>query len=143
MSNDSTGTVHDLPQIRWQTGRAQQFHRCQRDQRGLVIRLEHDRIASDERGQAVGDRHGHRIVPRSDDTDDPFRHVIAVDSSQQRKEALAALRAQIATRSATVVARRQRNVQHLLGRTQSCLADGLQKVDEMVTPIQKMIMKVQ
>jgi hypothetical protein len=34
-------------------------------------------------------------------------------------------------------------VQYLFGGTQSRLADGLEEIDEVIAPIQKMIMKVQ
>ena len=108
-----------------------------------MIGLEHDRIASHESRQPVGDRHGQWIVPGSDDTDETLRHVVPIDTGQQRQDALAPFGAQIATCRPTVVTRGEGNVQHLLGGTQPVLADGLQQVNEVIAPIQKMIMKIE
>ena len=108
-----------------------------------MIRLEHDRVTGDESRQAVGDRHGQWIVPRPDDTDDTLWYVMPIDSGQQRYEAFATLRAQVATCRASVIARGECNVQYLLGGTQPRLPGRLQQVDEVVPLVQNMIMKIE
>ena len=94
--DDVARAVHHRPQVGGQADRAQQLHRGQRDQRRLVIGLEQHRVAGDQGRQAVGDRHGERVVPGRDHPDQALRHVVPVDPGEQREQPGAALVVQVA-----------------------------------------------
>ena len=60
----------DLDQACGQAGLVEQLDAERHVERGLVVRLEHDAVAGDQRGHRVGEAGGEREVPRRDQPDD-------------------------------------------------------------------------
>jgi hypothetical protein len=66
-----------------------------------------------------------------------------VDSGQQRQDPFTPLRVQIAACGPPVVTRSEGKMEDLVCGTQPVLADRLQQINEVVAPIQEMIMKIE
>ncbi len=132
-ADDRAGAADDLPDVGGEAGLAHQLDAGQRDQRALAVGLVHDRVASGDGRDAVGDRHGQRVVPRADQPDDALGLRGDRDAGEQRQRAVAALGLELLVEPTGVEASRQGDVRDLVEGVRAALARlDLDQVEQLV-----------
>ena len=116
----------------------------QRRQHRLGVGLDDHRVAGDQGGQPVAERHREGVVPGTDDPDDALGDVVDVDPGQHGEEAHAPLGAEVTFGRAAVVAGRQRDVGRLVEGVLAGLARlPHDQVDDLVLAVEHEVVQPQ
>ena len=140
----AAGAGDHVPQTLREAGLLEQLGAEQRRQHRLGVGLGDHRVAGEQRGQPVAERHRERVVPGRDDPDDALGHVVDLDPGQPGHDAELALGVEVVVRRARVVARGQRDVQRLVERVLARLARlPADQVDDLVLAVEDQVVQAQ
>ena len=121
-SDVGTLPAHHLEQALRQPGLLEHLDPVERREGGLVVGLEHDRVAGHQRRDGVGDAGGEREVPGRDDAHDALGLADLGRVGEERNRSAALGRRQQLGRALEVVAHHHHRVAGLLDRHPSVLA---------------------
>ena len=104
----------------------------------------HDRVAGSNRGDAVGDGHRQRVVPRADQPHDALGLRRDRHPGEQRQCTVAALRLQLLLQATGIEARRQRHMGNLVEGVGAALAGlNLDQVEQLVLVLEHEVVQTQ
>ena len=138
------GAGDDLPQLGREAGLVEQLRGQQRGEHGLGVGLGDDRVAGEQRREAVAERHRERVVPGRDDADDALGHAVHLGAREHREHPADAVGVEVLVRGTGVVARGQREVGDLeVGVLAGLARLPHDEVDELVLPVEQEVVQAQ
>ncbi len=135
-------TGHDLPDLTREAGLLEELGTEERGQHGLGVRLDHHRVAGQQRRQAVAQRQGEGVVPGRDDADDALGQPVHLDVGEAGEHARHAPAVEMVVGGACVVAGGERDVREL----QEGVLAGLARLDadqvaDLLLPIEHQVVE--
>ena len=126
-----------------QPGLLEQLDAAQRDEGRLAVGLQHHAVARRERRKRVADAQRERVVPGRDDAHHADR-VVVLPRLGERQRAPAPARLEVLLGGVRVVARHDRDVEHLLERVAARLAGlDLEQVEQLLLVVERQVVVAQ
>ena len=140
----AAGAGDHVPQTLGEAGLLQELGAEEGREHRLGIGLGDHRVAGQQRGQPVAQRHRERVVPGRDDADHALGDMVDLDPGQPGHGPQPALGVEVVVRRTGVVAGGQRDVQRLVERVLARLARlPADQVDDLVLAVEHQVVQAE